>query len=308
MKYLFLSYINRSGSTYFANEISRSATICVCPEAEILYDLFLRSPQRRLSKNEVLRGIRMVNNDKKFKAWKFVINETEYQTSDPFKLFCSILEGFRKKYYPKAAMILFKHNYLYRLLHYPEIRSNENIFWINLIRDPRAIYASQKRTISPFTKKVMSKNPVAFIDNWNDYAGTIGNTPVSRNRIIVKYETLISHFDDTMEKTGNRLQNIFSWNDIRHAPQQLANWISEEYNAIHKNINEPPQSEYVNAWRSFLSKYELMVIHSLVKPNPFYEFPAYKEFVPGYFFYVFYQRILRKITYLRHRLSRKRKI
>ena len=41
MTIAFLTYVNRSGSTYLANLLSASDAICVCPEGDKLVSLLL---------------------------------------------------------------------------------------------------------------------------------------------------------------------------------------------------------------------------------------------------------------------------
>ena len=36
MKYIFILYLNRSGSTFLSNQLSKLSEILVCPEAEVL--------------------------------------------------------------------------------------------------------------------------------------------------------------------------------------------------------------------------------------------------------------------------------
>jgi hypothetical protein len=72
---------------------------------------------------------------------------------------------------PEASSIIFKAERLVDL--FAGIDKNTgsgiNFKYISLIRDPRAIYASQKRTKIPGTDLVMSKNPVFTAIFWNHF-------------------------------------------------------------------------------------------------------------------------------------------
>ena len=100
MRIIFITYINRSGSTYLSNLFSKSGDILVCPEADILVDLFLVNPEKKFSltnNKELLNQI--ISYDKKLKYWE--IHAADIQLPQKpftnFDLFIAILISYKNK-------------------------------------------------------------------------------------------------------------------------------------------------------------------------------------------------------------------
>ena len=166
MKIVFLTYVNRSGSTYLANLLSASDDICVCPEGDMLVSLFLESPGKafRLDRHRRAELEKLIHADSKLKYWGIgddIFNVLEEVNSN-IAVFLAFLQYYQLNQKPEASFILFKAERLADLIPVIEdSRISGNTFkYISMIRDPRGVYESQKRTQVPGTGRSMSSNPV----------------------------------------------------------------------------------------------------------------------------------------------------
>jgi hypothetical protein len=296
LKYIFLSYINRSGSTYLANLLSKSPEICVCPEAEILYEFLLLNPGSVVRQNQVKKLQHIFEKDKKLTLWNISFENIINQDKTYISILLTILERFQQIHYPHSNYIFFKHNYL---INYIKQFNSKDFFWINLIRDPRGIYASQKNTISPITKKPMSRNVLSFIDNWNKQVNQIKQVKGNSDVIILRYEDFIESTDEVMENLTLQLNLKDKWSRFKYYPPQLTKWISSEYKLLHTNIDDIPKSASLNKWEAQLNKIELEILHNKSIQNQFY--PEIGKIRQSRFIglYILLLRCERKIIYLK---------
>lgn len=297
MNIIFLSYINRSGSTYLANILSKSEQLCVCPEADILYDLFLAQPEKKFNRKELMKAAGILMQDNKFKAWKPGKLEWQSEMISGIQAFLQIIHSFREKYYPEAAYILFKHNKLLKLKENLQEGLTGKIYWLNLIRNPLAIYASQKITISPHTGKTMSKNPLEIVDAWNDFYNRAIRNEGEDSRIL-RYEQIIE--DHTVFQ-----QSIINWLSLKtenfgdNKDFQLVKWIGPEYLAIHSKICEKPDEGSLSKWERLLTDYEIYAIKKHITGNSDYVMPHRSLSVPGYMIYESCLLVKKRLNYLR---------
>jgi hypothetical protein len=297
LNYLFLSYLNRSGSTFLANLLSKSQSVCVCPEAEILYKLFLVSPTDLVSSCVAKNYVVILNKDKKFRYWKILIETADLENKTHLECFLIILNKFRARNYPASSLIAFKHNYLLNLIG-KDLAGNQ-VFFVNLIRDPKSIFASQKMTISPTTQRPMCSNPLSFADSWNWYLNRIKNMESYPNVASVYFEDLISNADRVMEKLFEFAGIEDNWRAAKNNEPELHHWLSEEYKTIHENIDEKPISTVNDKWKTILKPRELGILARKLRCIEKYHADEFETNFKSDFWHEFYLRIDRKIQYLR---------
>ena len=296
MKFVFLSYLNRSGSTYLTNLFSKWENVCVCPEADILYELFLIHPNNPIGISQAAKISNRLERNSKWQGWKLPTPKNEELTGNSCEVFKRILSAFQKKYYPKATCIVYKQNKLIHLLD-SEI-DKKDIYWLSLVRNPFAIYASQKTTISPATNKVMSNNPLAFSDQWNTYTALINRHDANRQHHIVFYEQLLNDLDDTMQKFGKYLAPGNNWNKVKNLNGKVAEWLHESYLEMHEGIDGSPQEKSLVKWESILTHNEVAVLSSFCRSFKNYCFD--KEPLSESKLYLFRMRISRRLAYWRN--------
>ena len=192
MNIILITYLSRSGSTLLSSLLSRYKKILVFPEAEILVTHILKS-KKKITPSQKL--FRYLESDKKFREWDIDLSEIDFlDTSNNIEVFLKILEQYRRKTKPDATIIVFKAFELINCYHL--FHNNKSIkikpHFIALIRDPRAIFASQQESISELTKQPINTNPLITSTNWRkliDFCKTqLGNSDFS----ITKYENLFT--------------------------------------------------------------------------------------------------------------------
>jgi hypothetical protein len=257
MNYIFLSYINRSGSTFLVNQFSKLDIFCVCPEAEILYNIFLQKPNQKSHSNKSL--LKYLLKDKKFIHWKLLPSSIENilnSANSNGVIFLQILDLFRKTHFPSSKYIIFKYNFIIELKSYFEsIRLDHSYYWISLHRNPLTVYASQKNTTSPNTQMIMAVNVVHFCSQVIKLESLLKKVKIEEN-LRIKYEALILDF--TME-----YKNIFNHLGIKTIspgfisnPGKIKQFMSKEYRDLHPYINLPPDNKRIYPLTITPSKHE----------------------------------------------------
>ncbi len=275
MQHIFLSYINRSGSTFFVNQLSKIPEICICPEADILYDLLLTNPDHIIQNKDILIWGNQLKRDLKFRSWKLDITTfltTSLIGNTSVSLFFLFLNKFREKYFPASSYILFKHNHLIRIIDNKELCSY-NIKWIALLRDPRAVFNSQKRTINAETDRPMCSNPITFMHLWNSYFKKIIKYSTQSDVLfILQYEELI---DSPVIELNRVLSHIgFSqlFDEFVSNPPQHSKWILPKYLLMHPLIDLPAHKTHIEKWLHELARIDIIIIQRYCIKNSYYIF------------------------------------
>ena len=258
MQYIFLNYINRSGSSFLANTLSRCSEICVCPEGDILFDILCWRPNRTVSiKKWRKKIIPLLVNDFKLQTWN--LNTDDYMdiVSHPknaFELFIKLLNTYQKKHFPQANTIVFKHPEMLHLR--TTLENRQNFQLLLLVRDPRAVFESQRQSFLKPYNKIMNVSCTNVIRSYHRMYNYLHNKTAKYHYI--KYEDLILNFDKTLENLTAyyALPSFKTWNNSGHyytsIPQQLMN--------IHPIIQEPPQAERIHRWKKTIKKSHQQII------------------------------------------------
>lgn len=301
-KIVLLSYLNRSGSTFFVNQLSKIPEICVCPEADILYDILLSNSNIHIKSQHIKKWKLVFESDTKFQSWKLpvetIINENSIGRNS-YSLFIDILIAFQKRHFPDCTTIVFKYNYLYKIFNKLPMLSGIDLYGISLIRDPRAIYISQKNTITPQTGKVMCNNPLILIREWNSFIKDHSEIfPVSANYLIVEYEKLIKYFQTTMENVLNflKINELFSQYD--KGKGMVFKWLHDDYRYLHPHIEKPPNQNHINKWSEDISNIDIALLQKCAYKTNYYELPDEKTINSLKFTYYQISYNIKKVKYL----------
>ncbi|MBN1597450.1 MAG: hypothetical protein JW894_04105 [Bacteroidales bacterium] len=273
MKYIFISYINRSGSTYLANQISKSSFCCVCPEADILFDILLRHP---LQKNRNKRIIKHILNDPKIKMWKLdrdLLEKLLNEKLEGYKVFFNVLSLYREKENNKAVFILFKHNHINVIFNYLTEQQRKNVFHITLLRNPANTYLSQKNTISPNTLNPMCKNPYTFCRQFNQfYCNVWQKQSPDTYRLI--FEKLINNLNNEMQELLYFLGISDNFSDTASRIGSVYKSLNTEYRAVHNNIINPPDiTKSEDVWPKLIVYEQYLFSRYLTLTNNIYPVP-----------------------------------
>ncbi len=264
MKIVFLTYVNRSGSTYLANLLSASDDICVCPEGDMLISLFLESPGKsfRLDKHQRADLEKLIRSDSKLKHWGIgddIFNILEEVNSN-IAAFLAFLQYYLLNQKPEASYILFKAERLADL--FPLIESSRasgfTFKYLSIIRDPRGIYESQKRTRIPGTDWFMSSNPVYTAIYWNHHSRAILRFRKQADCFQVLYYDFINKMDEVISALSVYLGSDL--NGITAEKGDLSERIPDSHRSIHQSVSDVPLQEKIDRWKEELNPVEITLI------------------------------------------------
>ena len=298
MKVIFLSYINRSGSTFFVNQLSKYPEVAVCPEADILYDWLLTKPNKKATQAWLLRFARALAIDIKWQAWKLPEILLDSYEGSRLDLFLELLENFKKTHYPNTDFILYKHNHalkLAELYHY-----DKQLKWLNLVRNPYAVYASQKQTVSPTTGKKMCTNPLAFVAAWNAYLQSTNLCGEMERVHTIYYEDLLTDLNCEVVSVAGFIGIQTNWNAVKEKTGEVSDWLDSDYKEIHQSIDQDPISDYAQKWKSQLSQVEIGVISNRLNKNLQYKAENFSGPLLKMQMTLLLYRIRRKSMYIRN--------
>lgn len=257
---IFLSYYERSGSSFLLNKLSKFKDVLVCPEGEVLVNILLRSP-------DVGRKINLQKlfcEEKKLVNWNLDKNELlliqkKYIESDNYsgiETFIAILDAYRKLNNHFAKVIVFKAfeiNYVIPGF-MDELLKKYNLKFISLIRDGRACYSSFLNAF-PEASGVL-RHAMYHALKWNYY---VKNVLEEKNRtLIIKYEDLIVKNDEVF----SGVLNYIGIKDLD--TEEKDNYflkLNKDEKKIHARITHPPDVSRVNAWERILSDKEICIFN-----------------------------------------------
>lgn len=267
MNIVFVTYIARSGSTFLLNELSKFQEVFVCPEAEILIFYFFRQKEFRYNK-KVQRHLEFyISRDKKLKNWGLIINDLEdlHHVNTYYEAFIKILEIYKNKLKPEATTIVFKAEIFFNYFEDipDEFKKKYNLQLISLLRDCRAIFASQKHSIGGFSGKVMNNNPLRTAKRFNYFIRKSTEYKKYSNFYILKYEDLIQHYPASVHDLLTRLGIKFT--AIPKSKGDLFNRIPKAQHKMHLNILRDADKNRVNIWQNELNPVEITVLEERCK-------------------------------------------
>lgn len=263
---ILLSYVNRSGSTFLSMQLGRHNDVFVCTEAEILVEKFLEDPsgQNTSKRNrEILSGC--IKTDRKLGSWgieKEVFNNIN-DSSINLEVFVSVLKAYRDKIKPSATVILFKAERLISL--FERIKktplNGTAIHFLAIIRDVRAVYASQKKTPMLPGNKPMSASVVKTSLQWNGFVRTASALEKKGLLYLVNYERMMRNQNDEMNNVTRFLRLNFSI--PLKEDSDLYTRLLPEHRNIHAGILLAADPLKISGWKKSLCPREIFYIQAL---------------------------------------------
>jgi hypothetical protein len=207
--------------------------------------------------------------------------------------FHALLRSYRDRNKPAACNIVFKAERIGALM--PEINAAARehlpvpVKFISLVRDPRAVYASQKNTGVPGTPLPMSINPVRTALRWKAAqkqiravtAGLKGSglrkspaaglasdeASLSTNPVrgpepifhkLVRYEDMVSEPGEAKKALGEFLELDLSVTSPLKG--DLMQRLDTESRSIHPLADREPRADRIDAWRTLLKPEEVYLV------------------------------------------------
>ena len=311
MRIIFVGYINRSGSTLLLSELSKVKGFVCLPESELLAKTLLEKPYQRVyaGSNIVKVLDKALQNDFKLSLFSyrgsfnelFGKQENELASIDLFFRFITrsaISEN------STCTHIVFKNTHLPFI--YKKIRKADierySVRLINLVRDPRAIYHSQKEAIGSWGKP-MTSSPFETSLEWSRqirWCENLMNVDDSK-ALELYYENLVSETNRTI---NNLILELGSYYELDESQPAYSKKIASNLKDIHENINKPITSDSSEIWKRRLSVTEIKCIEWVCR-----ELLSLKGYTPIYKNPFQWHILIHAIpAYLRHITALKRGI
>lgn len=253
LEWVFLVYVGRSGSTFFASELAKATSeILVLPETKIV-DILLGIEDgkfRLMRSNEKLEAIkkdpRWVNLD--VSDNEFTSLCTEQQTAG--QLLNDIVRLLAKRHEISPSQIMVKNGA--SVWHYKKIvRAFPTARFVHVCRDPRGSTASRMNKMPVYKNKAGARlsDPWFLSMHWIRYIKRVEWLKKEGWGVYqVAYEDMMRNPEITIHSYLNHL------GIVSEAVGKNAFRLSEkEESGKHANVNSPPIAKRLDAWKSELS-------------------------------------------------------
>lgn len=262
MRFGFILYISRSGSTFLSAELDKHLDISVTQENH-----FISKVIEYGSINDEVHLIKLI--DKLFMEKQFLqlgLDKNELiakllkRNYTSKKIICEeiLFEIFKNS---RSEINLIKHSpysYISTLLEWwPDL------IFIHIVRDFRAVFYSLRN----FHKNLTS-NPTLFENifilshRWKARVSAQHNT---HSVYTIRYEDLIQRKNESMEKLFSYL-NLDS-NKYNRGNSVYASRIGNDFSSMHRNVGKEPNIKNINKWQKGLHNYEEYAINILCGKN-----------------------------------------
>lgn len=267
---VLLVYQNRSGSTFLANQLSRHPAIAVPPEGhDALQRLLGQTGPGVALPARIERAARDLADDPKLRSWQ-IAPETfaarARDAQDSLDAFFALCDSFADEHQPGATTVVVKGEFLRDLIArhgFAALSRHRRTKAIFLLRDPRATFASQRKSISSNTGLPMQQSALVAALRWQQGEDIARKLATGADGLVMHYDALILDHDKVMREVAAFL-------DVDPAPffgegsaDTLKSRIPPEQRHLHTNVDKAPLTHKVDAWRAELSRREIALIDRL---------------------------------------------
>ena len=212
MQLLFVTYISRSGSTLFLNQLSKYENFCVCPEADVLVKEFLYYPLKIFDASELRKKLaKLIANDPKLRAWHISANEADQISlkRTGLEIFIAFLQVYRNRVNPKASTVVFKAVEMVNCYSSFEnfAENGYSVKHVAIFRDPRGIFNSQSKTKTPIKNKCINTNPLVTAYLFNHMLRSVSayKNDYPNSSLTLRFEDFIQKPNETIERICAKL-------------------------------------------------------------------------------------------------------
>ena len=258
MQVIFLTYINRSGSTFLVNQLSKLNEFLIIPEGEILVRQLLLKAHGRPGK----KTLDTIFQDHKVKHWNWDIADVKdsFQEMTNAELFFHLLELYREYNKPHSKILVFKAwELIYTLGKIPtDLIVKYHLKYLALYRDVRAIVSSQRYTI--YKGKPLENNTVTATIKWRDFIRIC-----QKNHSLVtllRYEEMITGFDNFFRSLFHKLE-IEGDPSFGMSSGSITESLPHNQKPLHPHIDLNPKPEFTEKWKSQLPDEDIKIIQKL---------------------------------------------
>lgn len=267
-KVVFVNYISRSGSTLLCRLLDAYGGISVGIEAGFPGYVNELIPEKHKKINDKASLDCYLDDlfvDIRFQQWNVdrgkLISKLEkigYPLTFKEILLCCLEEYFGDC---KAKIWVHKAGYYIDLL--DEVSfvfpNSKNIY---VVRDPRAIFSSQKNAICIYEGKSMGYSLPAFVNQYKKRINIVKENKANKDLLVIKYEDLVQQ-NSYMEKI------VLPFLAMPYAKKNGGDTYSEKIpdnqRALHTNVSSQPSGRSIEKWKKGLQLHEILFIQDKLK-------------------------------------------
>jgi len=261
---VFLTYIPRSGSTLLARMLSDVKGVEVTLEADFP-DGLLRPELVLNTDEEVPAGVQNLLGDRKFSAWSFSRSDLKDRLTGLQKPagYSEWLPAVLASVFGTAPRLIVV-KYGDYIMHVERLR---RLFpgcrFLHVMRDPRGVYASQRRSLDSQSSTPMVRSPFTIARYFNKVAQQVLASENEPFFCLVKYEDLVV-------QPGRELQRIKDFVGVGGEEVSLnekyAADIPREQKHLHPDVAKAPDPSRIDAWKEELSRRDMYLIQDVCRP------------------------------------------
>lgn len=255
MNLVILTYIDRSGSTFVANYLNGFDKVFVFPEMSYLSGLLLKNPLGTFlfTKKQRQKILEDCNTNYQLKGWPVeqVLLNAEGKTN--MQVFINLLSTYPAEI-EKDAVCVFKQRFFPELIKnlsdaYPQVKI------LKLMRDPRAVYSSQKLTKKTFPDIPILTNAILTALRWKMLCNAKAENDAP-NILTIKFEEIIRD----SKLYHNDIISFFNIPPVQKEDNFYFERLPGIDQKLHTKILAPPDIARINAWKSELDATEIALI------------------------------------------------
>jgi hypothetical protein len=261
----FLVYLNRSGSTFLARLLSGYEDVAVSLEAQF-DDGIVRAGRSARNDFELDAWLDRVLADPKFAAWggdperlRRRLRDGGFPVDFPRFLRAALAEAFDGD---PARVHVYKNG---RMLERPEAfrRAFPEAKAVFVLRDPRSVHASQRRSADSRTGRPMSEHAVVTARWFRRTVRTLERYAGQDWLHVVRFEDLVTDPDGEVA----RVLEFLGVSDRPRAQADYAERIPEAQRHLHPNVGGGARQERSTAWGDELAPGDAAVIEAIAGPE-----------------------------------------
>jgi hypothetical protein len=260
MGVVFLAYVNRSGSTFLSQQLSRSPDVCVCPEANVPLRKLVENldPGLGLGPRGLERLNRALSEDSKLRTWGLTEDGVALSESMPrVDALHRLIDAYRASTKPEARWILCKGPFFldaYRGLADALRERGVETRCLVLARDGRAVFASQKRSRSTNTGQPMQVDPVLAGRTWSRFILQALKAERQADVLLMRYEAVIQDPEGALARAlrflGVPAEEVDDVGDLWER-------IPGPQRSLHERVHRTADASRIEIWRDQLTPREV---------------------------------------------------
>lgn len=265
----FVFYAARSGSTFLANELMSRSSVTLFPETNFAPTLISLLSRSSITHDAQLKQVsKILQQDSKFTDWnlpKEVVlealkNKMPLTAADAIRVICQ--QYLRQQGAMPSRFGFKKGSYL---RHFESLKNTfPTAQFVGLIRDGRAVYNSQRKSLYSRTKQPFERCPTRCGKAWKEATKLIREVErrYPNSTLIVKYEELV-------QETEAVIKEVLRFLEVRYESssqtRKLTYNIATRYGQLHENVERPPLAHRIAAWRDELAPDEVRQFETVAK-------------------------------------------